>query len=144
MPVAFSWARVRRAAQSLAAGHVSPGIGESGHLTSNDPAEADFADPLDVKVVTLDEECRAQQVAEGWFDSREEMPQQAITLTLPAILRIPKLIVSVPGERNAAVVRRTLEEPISTLCPSTILREHPDATLYLDPESAAELSLPRD
>jgi glucosamine-6-phosphate deaminase len=115
------------------------GIGENGHLAFNDPAEADFHDPLAMKVVTLDDICREQQVAEGWFRSLEEVPRQALTLTIPALLRIPKLILSVPGSRKAAIVRRTLEEPISTACPSTILRTHPDATIYLDRESAAEL-----
>jgi glucosamine-6-phosphate deaminase len=58
---------------------------------------------------------------------------------MPAIFRVPKLIISVPGSRKAKSVRRTLEDPISTDCPSTILRTHPDATVYLDIESAAEL-----
>ena len=115
------------------------GIGENGHLAFNDPAEADFNDPLGMKVVTLDDACRGQQVAEGWFQSLEQVPRQALTLTIPALLRIPKLILSVPGSRKAAIVRRTLEEPISTACPATILRTHPDATIYLDRESAAEL-----
>jgi glucosamine-6-phosphate deaminase len=115
------------------------GIGENGHLAFNDPAEADFNDPLSMKVVTLDDMCRQQQVAEGWFKSLGEVPRQALTLTIPALLRVPKLIASVPGSRKAAVVRRTLEEPISTTCPSTILRTHGDVTIYLDPESASEL-----
>jgi glucosamine-6-phosphate deaminase len=55
------------------------------------------------------------------------------------LLRVPKLIVSVPGSRKAAIVNRTLHESISTACPATILRTHPDATVYLDEESAAEL-----
>jgi len=115
------------------------GIGENGHLAFNDPAEADFNDPQVMKVVTLDEACRRQQVAEGWFAGFDQVPRQALTLTIPALMRVPKLIASVPGSRKAAVVRRTLVEPISTACPSTILRNHPDATIYLDPESAAEL-----
>jgi len=113
------------------------GIGENGHLAFNDPGVADFSDPLDVKVVDLDRTCRAQQAAEGWFSSVDRVPRQAITLTLPAILRIPHLLASVPGERKAAIVQRALEEPISTACPATILREHPGATLYLDAASAA-------
>jgi glucosamine-6-phosphate deaminase len=116
------------------------GIGENGHLAFNDPAEADFNDPLAIKVVTLDDACRGQQVAEGWFGSLEEVPRQALTLTIPTLLRIPKLILSVPGSRKATIVRRTLEEPISTTCPATILRTHPDTTIYLDRESAAELN----
>jgi glucosamine-6-phosphate deaminase len=115
------------------------GIGENGHLAFMDPAVADFNDPQDVKVVTLDADCRAQQVAEGWFNSAGEVPEQAISMTIPAILRVPKLIVSVPGARKAAIIRRTLEEAISTQCPATILRTHSDATLFLDEESASEL-----
>ncbi|MBT9332613.1 glucosamine-6-phosphate deaminase [Acidipila sp. 4G-K13] len=119
------------------------GIGENGHLAFNDPAEANFGDPLDVKIVNLDAECREQQVAEGWFSGPAEVPSQAITVTIPALMRVPRLIVSVPGPRKAAVMRRTVEEAISTACPATILRQHPDATIYLDRESAAELeSLP--
>ncbi len=115
------------------------GIGENGHIAFNDPGEADFEDPADMKVVKLDAACRQQQAAEGWFHNLEEVPERALTLTVPAILRIPKLIVSVPGSRKAEIVRRALTEPISTDCPATILRVHPDATLYLDVESAMEL-----
>lgn len=122
------------------------GIGENGHLAFNDPAEANFNDPADVKIVHLDRICRQQQVEEGWFGSLDEVPDRAITLSIPALFRVPKLIVSVPGPRKARIVRRALEEPIGTSCPATILRTHPDATLYLDKESAAEveeLALPR-
>jgi glucosamine-6-phosphate deaminase len=115
------------------------GIGENGHLAFNDPAEANFEDPLDVKVVSLDSECRHQQVAEGWFSGLEEVPSQAITVTIPALMRVPRLIASVPGPRKAAVMRRTVEEAISTACPATILRRHPDVTVYLDRDSAAKL-----
>ena len=115
------------------------GIGENGHLAFNDPPIADFTDPVDVKVVQLDLVCRQQQAAEGWFSRVEDVPQYAITLTIPALLRVPRLIVSVPGKRKATIVRRALTEPISTACPATILRTHPDATVYLDLESANEL-----
>jgi glucosamine-6-phosphate deaminase len=115
------------------------GIGENGHIAFNDPAEANFDDPDAMKVVTLDAECRQQQVAEGWFPGFDDVPLQALTLTIPTILNVRKLIVSIPGRRKAQSVRRTLLEPISTACPATILRSHPDVTLYLDQESAAEL-----
>jgi glucosamine-6-phosphate deaminase len=115
------------------------GIGENGHLAFNDPGVADFFDPRDAKVVYLDAACRRQQVAEGWFASVDEVAGAAITLTIPALLRVPKLIVSVPGPRKAAVIRRALTEPLSTDCPATILRNHPSTAVYLDLESAAEL-----
>jgi glucosamine-6-phosphate deaminase len=115
------------------------GIGENGHLAFNDPSEADFEDPKAMKMVCLDKVCRQQQAAEDWFQSWEEVPEHALTLTIPTLFDIPKLIVSVPGSRKAQVVRRTLEEPLSTDCPSTLLRTHPDVTIYLDVDSASEL-----
>lgn len=115
------------------------GIGENGHLAFNDPPVADFADRLDAKIVRLDAVCRQQQMAEGWFTSIDQVPEYAITLTIPALFRVPTLIVSVPGRRKAKIVRRALEEPISTECPATILRTHPNATVYVDSESASEL-----
>jgi glucosamine-6-phosphate deaminase len=116
------------------------GIGENGHLAFNDPGVADFRDPLDAKVVRLDAQCREQQLAEGWFPTIADVPEAAITLTIPALMRVPRLIASVPGPRKAAIVRRTLSEEISTACPATILRTHPDATLFLDRDSAADLA----
>jgi glucosamine-6-phosphate deaminase len=115
------------------------GIGENGHIAFNEPAEADFQDPLEMKVVQLDLTCRQQQVAEGWFPTWQEAPEQALTLTIPTVLRVPKLIASVPGPRKAQIIRRTVLEPISPACPSTLLRTHPDITVYLDTDSAAEL-----
>jgi glucosamine-6-phosphate deaminase len=115
------------------------GIGENGHLAFNDPAEADFHDISDIKTVSLDEECRQQQVNEGWFKDLAEVPMRAITLTIPTLMRVPHLIASVPGKRKARIVSRALAEEISTRCPATILRTHPNATVYLDPDSATEL-----
>jgi glucosamine-6-phosphate deaminase len=115
------------------------GVGENGHLAFNDPGEADFNDPAAVKVVSLDPTCREQQVVEGWFAKEEDVPRQALTLTIPTLMSVPELIVSVPGNRKAAIMKRVLTEPVSTSCPATILRTHPNATLFLDEESASEL-----
>ena len=121
------------------------GIGENGHLAFNDPEEANFEDPEDVKIVELDAISRRQQLNEGWFHTLAEVPERALTLTIPAIMRVPRLIVSAPGRRKAHIVKRMLEDPISTRCPATILRNHPSVTVYLDEDAAAELnSLPFD
>jgi len=117
------------------------GVGENGHLAFNDPAEARFDDPADVKQVTLDILCRQQQVNEGAFASVAEMPERAITITVPALFRVPELVLSIPGPRKAQIVKRTLYDPISTACPATILRRHPNATVFLDRDSAAELTV---
>lgn len=115
------------------------GIGENGHLAFNDPENADFNDPAGMKVVRLDDACRQQQVAEGWFEGFEDVPERAMTLTIPTLFQVPRLIASVVGPRKAKILRRTISEPISTECPATILRTHPDATIYLDTPSAGEL-----
>ncbi len=111
------------------------GIGENGHLAFNDPPVADFNDPQDVKIIAPDAQCRQQQVNEGWFPSVADVPAQAITLTIPALLRIPELIVSVPGERKRKIIQRVLGEEISTRCPATILRTHGNTHLYVDGDS---------
>jgi hypothetical protein len=113
------------------------GIGENGHLAFNDPPVADFADPYLVKLVDLDPACREQQFREGAFPSIEAVPTQAFTLTIPTILRARTIQCVVPGAVKEIPVWKTLRSPISTACPATILRRHPDTTLYLDSASAA-------
>lgn len=115
------------------------GIGENGHLAFNDPGEADFNDPKDVRVVHLDAVCRQQQASERWFNSVDEVPKIAITVTIPALFRVPRLILSVPGPRKAEAVKRMIEGPISTACPASILRQHPNAILHLDQDAAAKI-----
>lgn len=115
------------------------GIGENGHLAFNDPPYADFDDPLWVKVIELAEVSRQQQVGEGHFDSLDEVPTHAITLTIPALLAARTMLCLVPETRKAQIVRACLREPISTDRPASILRRAAHATLYLDLDSAALL-----
>ena len=111
------------------------GIGVNGHIAFNDPPVADFGDPLDVKVVELDRTCRLQQVDDQGFSSLAEVPTHAITLTIPRLLRAAKLFCSVPGAHKAEAVRHCLNGAITTAWPASILRTHPDCTLYVDKES---------
>jgi glucosamine-6-phosphate deaminase len=112
------------------------GIGENGHLAFNDPHVADFEDPAPVKVVEPDAVSRQQQVNEKSMPALEEMPRRAYTMTMPAILAARAVYCMVPGKSKAEAVRRTLSGPISTACPASALRRHPDATLFLDEDSA--------
>lgn len=115
------------------------GIGENGHIAFNDPPVADFNDPEWVKLVTLDEACKMQQIGEGWFPTMEDVPIQALTVTIPAILNSKTISCVVPDERKAQAVYNTLYHSISTECPATILRKHPDIRLFLDKGSASKL-----
>jgi glucosamine-6-phosphate deaminase len=116
------------------------GIGENGHLAFNDPPVADFDDHELVKVVPLDFASRNQQVGEGHFQTLDEVPTHAITVTIPALLAAWRLFAIVPEARKARPVHDALCGPITTECPASILRQQPNATLYLDQASAAELT----
>ena len=118
------------------------GIGENGHLAFNDPGVADFHDPARVKISNMDEVCRAQQVHDGCFASLEEVPRQAVTLTIPQ-LTPPEAtpVITVPGPTKAQAVYHTLCGPITEACPASILRRHPHATLVLDRAAAANTGL---
>lgn len=115
------------------------GFGENGHIAFNDPAVADFDDPALVKVVELDAACRQQQVNDGCFPSLDAVPARAITVTITVFRQARRLTAQVPGARKAAAVRAALRGSIATDCPASILRAHPNATLYLELESASQL-----
>lgn len=116
------------------------GIGENGHIAFNDPPVADFNDPDWVKIVELDHACRMQQLGEGWFPALQDVPKEAVTLTITAIMNCKAISCIVPDERKAAAIYNTLFAEISTSCPATILRKHPDTVLFLDSPAAAKIS----
>ena len=114
------------------------GIGENGHLAFNDPP-ADFDTDEEVRVVTMDQASRRQQVSEGHFLSLDETPAHAISLTIPALLRARTVLVGTPEARKARAVRDTLQGPVDPQCPASILRKQSHAQLFLDTDSAALL-----
>jgi len=116
------------------------GIGENGHIAFNDPHVADFNDTEAVKVVELDKACREQQVHDGCFPNLEAVPTHAITLTCPTLMSAHRAICVVPGLLKAPAVAATVEGLIDESRPASILRRHPSATLFLDTDSAAQLS----
>ncbi len=118
---------------------VCGGIGENGHLAFNDPPVADFRDPVWVKPVRLDHDCRVQQVNDGCFATIDDVPLHAVTLTIPALLSAKTISLVVPGPRKALAVRHAIRGAISEACPASIIRTHAGASLYLDSESSALL-----
>jgi len=111
------------------------GIGENGHLAFNDPP-ADFETENPYIVVTLDQACRAQQWGEGWFETLEEVPHYAISMSIRQIMKSSHIICSVPDERKAKAVRNCLTLNVSNLFPASILQNHADCHLYLDTQAA--------
>ncbi|HET9487914.1 MAG TPA: glucosamine-6-phosphate deaminase [Chryseosolibacter sp.] len=115
------------------------GIGENGHLAFNDPP-ADFDTEEPYIIVDLDEACRRQQYGEGWFQSVEDVPRQAISMSIRQILKSKHIICSVPDARKAQAVRNSVEQKVSNLFPASVLQTHGQCHLYLDKASAAFLS----
>ena len=112
------------------------GIGENGHIAFNDPP-ADFDTEASYKVVNLDERCKRQQVGEGWFATVDDVPKQAISMTVKQIMACDSIVSVVPHAVKAEAVKNTLERDVTNLVPATIMKTHPDFNLFLDSESAA-------
>lgn len=115
------------------------GIGENGHLAFNDPP-ADFDTEEPYLVVNLDEQCRVQQLEEGWFEDVSEVPLRAISMSVNQIMKSKHIICSVPDERKARAIKNCLEGAVSNLFPASILQRHADCVCFLDEMSASLLS----
>ena len=132
---------IRRTSQALASAPIDVafvGIGENGHLAFNDPP-ADFETEEPYLIVQLDEPCRRQQLGEGWFPTLNDVPKRAISMSVKQVLKAKQIIAIVPDTRKANAVKACFDGEISPMAPSSILRTHPNATIYLDKNSAALL-----
>jgi glucosamine-6-phosphate deaminase len=132
---------VARASAALASAPVDIaflGIGENGHLAFNDPP-ADFNTEEPFLIVNLDEACRRQQVGEAWFSNISQVPQQAISMSVRQIMKAKEVLAVAPDSRKAPAIQLCFEGDIGPMAPASILRNHPNATVYLDTNSAALL-----
>lgn len=132
--------RYSRLLQEYPADLVCMGIGENGHIAFNDPHVAYFEDKHLVKVVSLDLKCRTQQVNDGCFGSLDEVPTNAITLTIPALVAANRIFCMVPGRTKAEAVYRTVFGDITETCPASILQKHENAILYIDKDSGRRVT----
>ena len=116
------------------------GVGENGHVAFNDPHVADFADPVWMKPVEIDDTSRHQQVRDGAFDRFEDVPRVALTVTMSTILACRVISLVVPGPQKAAAIAAMLDGPVTTACPASVLRGHPDSVLFIDHDAASGVS----
>lgn len=114
------------------------GIGENGHIAFNDPPVADFNDPEIIKVVELDEACRLQQVNDGCFETFNKVPERALTLTIPTLLKGHNLFCVVVGSNKSVAVKNTLLGPVSTACPASILTTHANCRFFFDEDAYSD------
>ena len=114
------------------------GIGENSHLAFNDPP-ADFETENAYLAVQLDDDCRKQQMGEGWFPTFNDVPERAISMSIKQIMKSKAIICSVPDLRKANAVKLTVEGPVTNLAPASIMQQHAATWLYIDKESASML-----
>ena len=117
------------------------GVGENGHVAFNDPPVAEFEAPALVKEVELEAPCRQQQVNDGCFESLDQVPTHALTVTVPGLMSADWLYCTVPAPTKADAIKAMLEGPITTDCPASVLRRYENAGLYLDKDAAAKLDV---
>ena len=114
------------------------GVGENGHLAFNDPP-CDVATRDPYIVVDLDQACRQQQLGEGWFPTLDDVPKQAISMSMAHILKSDALVCTIPDARKATAVKGTVTGAIAPEIPGAYLRTHPECVLFLDTASASLL-----
>jgi glucosamine-6-phosphate deaminase len=134
-------AAVREAGRQLSSAPIDIaflGIGENGHIAFNDPP-ADFNTEEPYIIVNLDEACRRQQVGEAWFADISQVPTRAISMSARQILKAREILAVVPDRRKAEAVKACFDGEISPMAPASILRQHRNATVYLDRNSASLL-----
>ena len=119
------------------------GIGENAHLAFNDPP-ADFEIEKAFIEVELDQDCRNQQFKEGWFESLEEVPRRAISMSVKQILKVKNIICSVPDSRKATAVRAVIEGPVTSDVPASILQQHKSTMIFLDHQSSELLTTKKE
>lgn len=115
------------------------GVGENGHIAFNDPPVADFDDEVYVKVVELEQRCRQQQVNDGCFETIDQVPTHALTVTIPGLTQATAMFCSVPAATKAEAIEHMVNDEISTACPATILRRHENAKLYVDQDAGERI-----
>lgn len=114
------------------------GVGENAHIAFNDPP-ANFDTKEAYICVNLDDACKQQQVGEGWFRNLEEVPKQAISMTVHQILQCKHIVSAVPHKVKENAVYSMLTQDTNSMVPATILKEHPNFSLFLDAQSAGRI-----
>ena len=112
------------------------GIGANGHVGFNEPTSS-FASRTRIK--TLTERTRSDNAR--FFDSPDDVPTHCLTQGLGTIMDARELLLVAQGPQKAAAVAAAVEGPVTSLCPASILQHHRRATIMVDEDAAAGLTL---
>ena len=109
------------------------GIGDNGHIGFNEP---DISLNTQTHLVNLT--TKTIQANSRFFNNVQEMPKQAITMGIGTIMRARKIILLANGKRKARVLEKTINSPITTKVPASVLQLHNDVTIIADQEAASK------
>ena len=110
------------------------GIGGNGHIGFNEPSD-NFAPTTHIVDLT-DETIEANS---RFFQSKDEVPTKAISMGTGSIMKAKKILLLAFGEAKADAVAHMVNGKISPLCQASLLQVHPDVTVLVDEEAAANL-----
>ena len=110
------------------------GIGLDGHIGFNEPGT-----PWDsvTHVVELEESTRVAN--SRFFASLDEVPTHAVTMGIKTVMNARSIILMAIGANKADIIAQTVNGPVTTDVPASILQLHPFVEVYLDPAAAAKL-----
>jgi len=111
------------------------GIGKTGHIGFNEPGSGMESR---TRLIALDTVTRRDAAAD--FFGEDNVPTEAITMGIATIMEARQVALIATGEHKAAIVRRAVEEEPDPDVAATYLQAHPDATFFVDPAAAAELT----
>ncbi|CAN5619070.1 glucosamine-6-phosphate deaminase [soil metagenome] len=109
------------------------GVGINGHIGFNEPGVSinNYAHVIELEETT-------QSVGQKYFNGPVKI-DKGITLGLQYLLETNKVIMLANGTKKAPVIKRAMEDEISTQFPATIMRMHTNSLLMVDEEAAALL-----
>lgn len=110
------------------------GIGSNGHIGFNEPSE--IFEPETHKV-TLDKQTIQDNAR--FFSSIDEVPTEAITMGIGSIMTAKRILLLASGKNKASVIKEMILGKVTPRIPASILQFHPEVTIILDKDAAAEL-----
>ena len=111
------------------------GIGRTGHIGFNEPG-SHFNSIT--RLITLDHTTRFD--ASKSFNGIENVPSRALTMGIRTIFNSKRIIIMAWGIQKSHIVKKSVENNITSLIPTTYLQNHKNTTLVLDKECSSELT----
>ena len=112
------------------------GVGTNGHVGFNEPSSS-LGSRTRLKTLTR----KTREDNARFFDSLEDVPKHCLTQGLGTIMAARHVILVAQGAGKAEAIAAVVEGPITAMVPGSVLQWHPHATIVIDEDAAAGLTL---